>query len=504
MGEYMDEGGNLIPGAEPPGVELNPVFDELVKDWNEFANRGNEALRNHTHIIDDTIGVPDGYIVFELDTAVPVPHYISGTDEDIVLPAGVYATRQFDAHAFRISDDDDFMQIVYDIEQHFEMPEDGLTLEAANEGTTIPKLFNVTVRLVPAAHAQRGAFDIDDLANSLAALEADENMTAERMEELCTSFAAVRGRWYHFSPEEKNMPELPKQDLVALRRQYVPITKAAHSIKEPSLFDAGGALLDVASRQEKRRGLDITTHIAFSYDDEDVQLSRPLDAYDNDVQGGLATLWEAGARTFTVAQLHSGIGHDKRPGKKALAELERRLDNQRRIMAKIDYTQEARGRALELDGEAVKLFKLEGHLAELRKLEIESINGKVVTGYQFLEQPILYQHAKALGQIASYPQRLLKAGRGSDTQANMTVKRAILERVAILKNKKRRQIDNRMRYATLYEMAGIDPTDRDRRNRMNDYVLSVLDDLKSRGEVTGYQEYTEGARKVRAGVEIYV
>lgn len=523
MGRYTATDGKhhtIAAGATPEEV------DELMDELNRIAELEDAALARHTRITDDTLGVPVGFVLFELDVAVPVPSFISGIDAEIWLQAGAYATRQYNAAgitADTVLDGDNFevfeypgdgdaapRQVIYDVIQSFDIPEkDRLTVEMkldTEDGAQQAQqslLFNIKMQLVPTLITPRGAFDVGDLARCLAILEADDREAlTERIAELDRGVISRRYHSFKTIPAGDN---LPKQDTAVLRMQRTPITKLAHSIAKPELFEDGGVSLVVAGTREKK---DVTTQVSFTYDEDDVSLSRPMEPYDNDIQGGLATLWEAGVRVFTVPQLAKAMGYGDKCSKGTLKELERKLDDQRRIMAKIDYTQEARGRNLTLDGDPVESYKLEGHLTETRKTEIRTANGRVSTGYVFLVQPILLQHAKALGQVATYPQRLLKSGKGSDTKANMTIKRAVLERVAILKDQakkpKKSKISNRMKYATLYDMAGVNPKDRDRRNRVNDFVLSVLADLEAQGAIKRYTEYTEGARRTRAGVEIYV
>lgn len=284
---------------------------------------------------------------------------------------------------------------------------------------------------------------------------------------------------------------VPKQDAAVIRVQHVPVTKLANKITEPALFDLGGINLDVASKSEKRRGKRVETHVSLSYDEPDnVSFSREIKAFDRDVLSALATLWANDVRTFTTEQVADALGFAD-PSKKVLEETRKALELLWRVTMTIDYTDEVRGREILLDGEPISSFKQRAHLFEATETDVTTKNGRHVTGYTWTSAPILYQYAHALGQVVNIPQRLLGIGRGSDTIPRMMVKRAILTRVFQLR-RPRSNMSEAMKYRALFEAAGIDYDKRKSRKSMRDYVVSVLDDLKTEGYLLSYTETKSG------------
>ena len=317
--------------------------------------------------------------------------------------------------------------------------------------------------------------------------------------------------------EKKARDRLPRQDVRKLRRQNDPTSKVATAMTDPRLFTVGGEL-DVTGDGEKRRGKDITTAVSFSWDGEGVTIYRPISQYDREVHGAVSSLWADGQRTVTPHQIAkaAGIGN---PTKRQVESIMESVDLQRRVLGKIDFTKEARGRALTFEGEPVGAFKLEGYLIAADKTEIVTANGKVVQGYVLLRPPLIYQHAATLGQVVNYPQRLLELGEGRDTEQNIILRRELLRRVYRIKSEHKRKrgdardgVNRNIRFTadpkhpgrSLFDRAGVNQKNRDARKKAMGYVLGILDGLAERGEIADYKPITETGRggKRTVGAEL--
>lgn len=300
--------------------------------------------------------------------------------------------------------------------------------------------------------------------------------------------------------------KLPKQDQLSIRKYTEPITKVANLLSR--FLPGAPARLDVAGTVEKRRGKKIETLVSINVDElgEEYSLSAPIDNYDRDIQGGLATLFESGVRTFTVEQLARAMGYTaSKISPATLEDLKNRIEKQRRIFLTVDFSQEARGRILEAYGDKVKDFKLEGHLIDLIKAQITTVNGRVVEGYIMAAPPLLLYHAQAVGQVVTYEKRYIEAGSGRTTRHTLMAKRELARIVKELKNKKGHR-SNKVSYEHIYKLVDLNADDRDARKRMNDFVLSWLEDMKDAGEIVGYRETTKrtSGHDLREGVEIIV
>ena len=297
--------------------------------------------------------------------------------------------------------------------------------------------------------------------------------------------------------------ELPRQDTKKPRQHYAPNTKLANKIAEPLIYEAGGVLLDVASAREKRRGKEVTEAVSISLDAEGVNISRPMTPYDGDVHSAAATLFVAGNSYITSAQVCQTLTGSKKPTPKQIAEVEESLDRQMRAYVRIDLTDEARGRSLKYDGSTVTDFKVEGYMLQAEKVSIRTANGRAVDGYKLLAPPILYRHAAMLGQVVSYPQRMLETdSAGSNTKQRTVIKSYMARRIGQIKG--RGKVSPRIRLETVYEKAGVDAENNDKRKDTNRYVEQLLKLWKGSGIIKGYRKVTEGPKRKVVAFDIAV
>ena len=301
--------------------------------------------------------------------------------------------------------------------------------------------------------------------------------------------------------DREESDSIPKQDTNKPRKHVDPITKLAQRITSPQIWETGGAILDVASQEEKKQGKTITTALSVSLEDTNgVSMSRPMSQYDVDVNGAVATLWQAGNKNITIPQVFKTLtGETGKPSDKQLAEISESLDKQFRAFVEIDFTQEARGRSLEFEGEAISEGKLKAHMLEARGMTMRTANGKTVEGYELLAPPVLYQHAAMLGQVVTYPQRLLQIG-GRNTQESIVIKKYMLRRIGQIKGKG--HVSNRIKFEAIYEKAGIENPSKDKRRKVRDYVRELLNGLVETGYIAGYSEVEE--KRTIAAVDIEI
>lgn len=291
---------------------------------------------------------------------------------------------------------------------------------------------------------------------------------------------------------------LPKQDAIKPTTHVEAISKLANEITNDLLYSGEFINLDVSGKRE--RG--VKTVVSLSFESNDVELSKPMTPFDRTVHNAVATLWHEGVRTFTTRQVwYAMTGKDKQPNKEQAERLEKSLDKQRFTRAVVDFTAEARGRRLKLDGEPLKSCTIDAYMLNAEKVDIESANGRKVTGYVINKPPVLYWQASSIGQVATYPVRMLDTSDVmQDTDENIVIKSYLLNRIELMRGKSK--LSNRIRYETVYEQVGVDSPDKKQRKRINDTVCRLLDHWASMGHIKGYTEYKEKGGRMRAGVEI--
>lgn len=303
----------------------------------------------------------------------------------------------------------------------------------------------------------------------------------------------------HFTPRGTLPPkpgaEPPKQDQITVRKQYGAVANTTQALTKASLFSDDGELLEA--------GGGLKTRFVLAVSDDNVKLSGKIDEFDKNVLSAVASLKEAGGRYFTPAQICTAMGI-KKPKESQKKSVLDRMERMSMIRATIDYSGESKRRGLDVDSDVIR-----GPLLDFYSREIKARNGKTITGLDIRDLPITYQHAKAIGQLVSYPQRYLTMGEGSATERNQIMRRIVCERIEQMKNKNSR-ISDVIRYERskthpdipgLFERAGVDVSSKFERAKARKFVASLLDDLMKDGAIHAWGEILDGRKVVGVKIE---
>lgn len=343
---------------------------------------------------------------------------------------------------------------------------------------------------------------VEDLTRrSIKPVTEDLKDSDERIGRIEAALAKALDDYFHEVEREQRqqtneLEETPKQDQITLRKQYGAVANTTQALTHEALFSDGGELLEA--------GGGIKTHFVLAVADDNVKLSSKLDEFDKNILSAIASLKEAGGRYFTAAQICAAMGIKKSRAKQQQNVLER-MERMSTIRADIDFSGESQRRGLDVKSDVVR-----GPLLNFYSRVIKTRNGKTITGLDIIDLPITYQHAKAIGQLVSYPQRYLSMGEGSATEKNQILRRIVCERVEQMRNRNGR-ISNVIRYEHsdkhpdipgLFERAGVNLGSRSKRAEANKFVLSLLEDLKNDEAISSYSEVKSGQRVV--GVEIQI
>lgn len=278
---------------------------------------------------------------------------------------------------------------------------------------------------------------------------------------------------------------IPVQDTRKPNTHVTPNTKLANSLDQPDLYEEGGALLDLTSAAEKRQRRRVTEAVSINIEDSGVSFSRQMGQFDGDVHGAVASLWVAGNRCVTAAQVAQTLTGSRKPTATQISEVSESLDRQMHAFVTIDMTEEARGRSLTYEGEPVSSLVIESAMLPAEKTTIRTANGKAVEGYTLLRPPVLYRHAAVVGQVVTFSQRMLETdSAGSNTLPRVVAKNYLARRVGQIRGKGK--VSNRIRLDTVYLKSGVDPDNRKARSDMNKYVESILALWAESGDIDGY------------------
>ena len=287
---------------------------------------------------------------------------------------------------------------------------------------------------------------------------------------------------------------------------------------------------EVAVRPLKNK--DIVTICTVNFDE--VVLSQELTPTDLSTIDSVYNFYLSNKTSFTATDLAKSISGNpkKRPSEEMLKEIE---DSMRRLMGTtidINCTAEMQARGLIKDGDSDQVIKSMGGtmiVGSYMKVENKR-SGKTEIEYTLMENKMplpLYDYAERTKQIISVSPVLLdtvSASIGKDTNETVSLKRAIIKRIEIMKNHKNSVTNNKIAFGGLDKNDGIfgeagilrddfvkdgdDSSWRVRTAKYRQYIGKLLDYYVSLGYIAGYAWYHNtnvlGGRPSVRGVEIFL
>lgn len=304
--------------------------------------------------------------------------------------------------------------------------------------------------------------------------------------------------------EQQAVEQPPKQDTKRPRSYPQAISKVSQKITEVDIT-AEKVGLAVGGKNET----DVVTYITLSYAVDDVSLSRRLEPFDRIVHNAVGSLWNAGNRVITVAQVYRAMTGSKIKIPKApLERIEKSLDKQRITLVSLDFSAELRGKTVEYDGETITAdkAKAETYMLNASKTTVDTANGRRAVGYIINEPPVLYRHAKITGQMITHPQRLLEetSKKIGNKETDLLIRDYLLQRIKPM-GRKGSRLSKQIKFKTIYDNIGASVgTNRAEVKRLNDRIKRCLDALKDLGVILGYEEYRDGRSHKLVGVTVEV
>ena len=301
----------------------------------------------------------------------------------------------------------------------------------------------------------------------------------------------------------QGMTEIEKSDLI---RQFYRTpsvlnmmnTKATNAIFDPQRQESIKEPFNlVVSGSSAKKEILVPAQVFISlYDETDgAPLPQNLTAYDRMVYDGVCTaIANNPQKVATANQIYTAFAGKETKSPQALGHITRSLNKLSNTQIYIDYTAHAQARGVSVDS-----MKFSGKLLNFYSCEIES-GGKKTWGYVFLDTPILYKYAAAVGQIITVDRALLDIGTISNTDNNNLMKTYLLRRIESMKAKHNSIKSNRIKYDAMVDYCGIQAGSKTEKARLRETVKKILEYWKSKHYIKDFKEYKESRAFV--GVEI--
>jgi len=245
---------------------------------------------------------------------------------------------------------------------------------------------------------------------------------------------------------------------------------------------------------------EILTKVSLNYDDENIQIydkNKRFTPYDRTVHNAVCSLFEAGNTNFTPDQVYramNGLDDQQYVSPQAVGAITRSLDKQRRIYAKVDYTNEAKAYRKDVNSCIV-----EDYILSAKKITLEA-GGQRVTGYKLNSKPILYQYAQVSGQVLTVPSKLLNTKDViKSTPEVIIIREYLIRRIEVMK--KNKDQSNRILLDSVYEEIDQPEPTKEKAKKVRDTIEKLLSKFILEKYIKGFEFYKEG--RTFKGVKIF-
>ena len=282
------------------------------------------------------------------------------------------------------------------------------------------------------------------------------------------------GEQYPIAPIDKNI-------LIALGNLY------AQRKAEGKTGNHGGAIITAADMIRLYRGYDATTTI------EDAEIQKIQERIENLRNINVAF-------DFTQHFQYNKVGD----------EVQLSIPDTMRIPISKELASKTPANAIKRDsGLTVVRFSYRGHMINADAIEVEYSNGTVITAYELLTPPIVYEYAEKIRQIQQVETKLLDIRKlANSTRDTDIIKIYLLEQINAMRRDKSNRAP-RILLDTLFADLRIEITNRKLKKKKVDIVKQILshfrDTPRKNGKplITGFSEVI-GRRRAVIGFDIAI
>ncbi len=235
----------------------------------------------------------------------------------------------------------------------------------------------------------------------------------------------------------------------------------------------------------------IITKVSLNYDDENIQIydkDKRFTPYDRSVHNAICSLYEAGNINFTPDQVYramNGLDDQQYVSPQAVGAITKSLDKSRRILANINYTDEAKAYKKGIDSCIV-----EDYILSAKKVTLEA-GGHKVTGYKLNSKPILYEYAQVTGQILTVPSKLLNTKDViRSTPEVIIIREYLIRRIEVMKRNNNQS--NCILLERVYEEINEPEPTKEKAKKVRDIIEKLLGKFVSEKYIKDFEFYKEG------------
>lgn len=286
---------------------------------------------------------------------------------------------------------------------------------------------------------------------------------------------------------------------------------AINKMQSAETINAGAFDLTVSNPKGKRK--EITAYTMISYDsDEDSNVSitnLKLSEYERQVSDAIVSLYLEAKKNgqdciITPDMIYKAMpGGGEKASKKQEEAIINAVERFRRILIKIDATEEMRKRGIIPE---TGTYRLNDYFLSAVQIEVTfKKGGKKATGYRINAEPIMYSYSKATKQLLTVSPKVLDIRKVKDGKAQVQVlsmdqdRQAMagymMRRIGLMKRDAQRKkpiLKDTILFDTLFKETGQDTANKVETKRNREFCFEVLDYWKATGHIADYEKQTKG------------
>ena len=179
----------------------------------------------------------------------------------------------------------------------------------------------------------------------------------------------------------------------------------------------------------------------------------------------------------------------------------KQLDTVRQIIKKLsqtfiscDWTNEARERELELDGEKVTEFYYEGAILPCSKITVKTANGKETEGYYIYDISIFYSHDYQMKQFTQIPIKTFNhvSDKVNMNENSVIIRDYLFKRIARMKHEQKNTNNKILFNSILEQLTDAQTISRRQKTRIRQTISEILDALTESKYIKGYSKSQKG------------
>lgn len=284
-------------------------------------------------------------------------------------------------------------------------------------------------------------------------------------------------------------------------------SKLSNSLQDSFKKDDENVLFcNVNPASLKQKSKDAMVYSSLEFNSDEIKLPVSYTPYDREVFNAACSLFEAGNEFIWPDQIYrtmTGKTSTEYVKPESLQMIIDSIKKQMMTIVTIDATKQFDEWGIKAKRNSDNKVIFYGNMLNLTGVEA-SVNGQTIIGWQRLAKgdPILLKYNKALGQVVTVPIQLLDTNSAiKNTPDVIILKNHLIREIERIKNGKSKT-DTCLNYEKIFKACAIDINNRDKRKRMKNNVLKILEHYKSTDYITDYEEIKEG--KVPVEVRIII